>query len=144
MARTITSANCGLFITVAGLIPAPVQIQGFSADNVFESGDVTTGEAMMGVDGHLSVGWVAAAIPFNITLMADSRSNDVFETITSDEQLNREKRIISMVARIPSLNRSYALNRGFILTYPPITTAGRVMQPRRYSMSFESMTLAPI
>jgi hypothetical protein len=142
--KTITSANAGLFLTVQGLYPVPVQLQGFSADNVFETENMVTTETVMGVDGHLSAGWVAVGVTFNVTLMPDSDSNKVFEDIYNDEQTNREKRILTLGVRLPSIGRSAALTRGFLTSYPPLPTAARVLQARRYTMMFEKLTIAPI
>ena len=66
--RTITAANSVLLLSVASLFDVPQRIQGFSADNITNTDNLNNAETLMGVDGRLSAGWVAVAIPQTITL----------------------------------------------------------------------------
>ncbi|MGA1801484.1 phage tail fiber protein [Rhizobium sp. HT1-10] len=65
---SITSANAIITLTIPGLFNTPVQLQGFSADNIYESEVQEIAETSMGVDGKLSAGYVFN--PINQTFMA--------------------------------------------------------------------------
>src|SRR4051812_31282865 len=93
--RTLTGANAILTLSVAGLYDTPVQIQGFSADDVTDTGSIDTKETLMGVDGRLSAGWTAVPVTQTITLQADSLSNDFFENWRQAEAQIREAYIAS-------------------------------------------------
>lgn len=144
MARTITSANAVLLLTIADVYPVPVQLQGFSADDVFDTDAVTVTETMQGVDGHLSGGFIYNPIIMNISLMGDSASNDVFEAWYAANKTALDSKIATMIARLPSIGRSYALTRGFLTSTPPTPSARRVIQPRRHTITFEKLNPAPI
>ena len=144
MAKTITAANAVITLQANAVFPVPVQLQGFAAENIFETGDVTNTEGVIGVDGRASYGWVAAMTPFSVSLMPDSDSNSVFESIYAYQQTNRDTAIITLGVRLKSIGRTYVLTRGALMGQTPIPTANRVLQARRYPMMFEKLTLAPI
>ncbi len=144
MVATITAANAVLMIQIPGLYPAPVQLQGFAADNIFDTDSVEPTERMMGVDGKLSIGWVARSVSFKVSLQADSDSNLIFETWWQTQQQQREALYATMTARLPSVGRSYQLVKGALASFPPTPNAARVLQPRQYAMEFEKLTVAPI
>jgi hypothetical protein len=144
MARTLTAANSIITLAIAGLYDAPRQLQGFSADNVFDTDAVTNAETMMGVDGKLSAGFVFNPIVQNVTLQADSASNDVFERWYQAEQTIREKYIATGIVILPSIGKKYTMIRGFLTSYPPTPSMARIAQPRRYTMTWESFQVAPV
>lgn len=141
--RTITAANAILMLSVSGLFPTPQKIQGFSADDVFDTDNVETKETAMGVDGHLSVGWVAVSVRQNITLQADSLSNDFFEQWNRAEQNSREAFIATGTVLLPATNRKYQLTRGVLRGLVLLPALRRTIQPRRYTLEWESISAAP-
>lgn len=128
MAATLTVANSSLVLSVEGLYPNGVPLQGYAADNVFEAPTVENGEFSMGVDGKLSAGYVFNQIPFTITLQADSASLDVFEQIWQREASNRDKLQIGLTVALPSNNKRYVLRNGFLQSYQA-PSAQRILQP---------------
>jgi hypothetical protein len=142
--RTLTSANSIITLAIAGLYDAPRQLQGFSADAVFDTDQVTSAETMMGVDGKLSAGWVPAVVVTNITLQADSASNDLFDRWYQAQQTIRELYVASGAIVLPSLGKKLAYTRGFLTSFPPTPSMARVAQPRRYTITWESVSIAPI
>lgn len=142
--KTVTAADAVLLLTIDSLFPVPIQLQGFATDNIFDTDTIEQIETMMGVDGRLSAGWVAKSVTLGVNLQADSDSNAVFETWYISQQTARTAYVATMIARLPAINRSYALTRGFLKSFPPIPTAAKVLQPRKYTIEFEKMTLAPI
>lgn len=141
--RTLTSANAIILISVAGLFDSPNRIQGFSADDVTDAGDVQPGETAMGVDGRLSAGFVPVPIVQNITLQADSLSNDLFEQWWGAEKSAREKYVASGTLLIPATSRRYTMVRGFLTSVPPTPSLKRIIQPRRYGVTWERIDAAP-
>ena len=53
MAKTLTAANSVILLTIPSLFPVAQQLQGFSAEDVFDTDQLDTAETMMGVDGKL-------------------------------------------------------------------------------------------
>jgi len=138
----ITASDVILTLTQAILFPTPQQIQGFAADDVFDIPAITSLEETMGVDGVLSAGFVFVAIPWDITLQADSASNALFDRIWSQQQATRGTYQINGFVKIPGTATKIALNAGFLKSYKA-PSAKKVMQPRRYQMIFQSMAVAP-
>ena len=77
---TLTAANAVITLTVPFLFPTPVQLQGFSADNIYDMDNVDQIETAMGVDGILSGGFVFNPVNQTFVLQADSPSIAFFET----------------------------------------------------------------
>lgn len=143
-AKSITSANAIIMIGVTGLYPAPQQLQGFAADDVFDSESVTPTEILMGVDGKLSAGLVNVPIPQNFSLQADSDSNTLFETWYAAMKAAQDMYYAFGVVHFPSLNRSYAMTKGVLSGFAPTSDAKKVMQPRKYKITWESIIAAPV
>lgn len=142
--RTITAANSILLLSVASVFPTPVQLQGFAMDDVFDIETVQTVETMMGVDGRLSAGFTPAPIVQNITLQADSPSNDFMEAWYLAMQSVRESFPATGSVTLPATRRAYALRRGFLTGYTPAPAGKKVLQPRRFTITWEAVTAAPV
>lgn len=141
--RTLTSANAVLLIAVDKIFLVPQRLQGFSADDVTDADNIEPTETSMGVDGRLSAGYVPVAVRQNITLQADSLSNDVFEFWAEYERGAREKLTATGTLIIPATQRQYAMTRGFLRGLPPFPALKRSVQPRRYTLEWERVTPAP-
>ncbi len=142
--RTITAANTKLLISVTGLFDTPQLIQGYSADNVVGTDSIAQVETQMGVDGRLSGGWVAVAVPMTVNLMADSLSRDFFARWAAQQEQQRESLIANGTLIFPSLGTKYSLVRGFLTSYPKFPNATKVMQATAYALQWESVTDAPV
>lgn len=142
---TITSANAVFTLSQETLFPgAPQQIQGFSADRIYDMDAVTAGEASMGVDGKLSAGFIFAAVSQNVELQADSASNRFFETIYNQEQAAQDKYPLQGIIILRSIDTKLTLTKGFLMNYPPSPPAGRTLQPRRFTLLWEKVFAAPV
>lgn len=141
--RTLTSANAVIMLSVSGLFNAPVRIQGFSADDITDMDTVKPTETSMGLDGRLSAGYAPVATPQNITLQADSLSNDFFEQWVTAEKSARTKYVATGLILVPAVEKKVTMTRGFLVSYPPIAALRRSLQPRRYSLEWEDVTPAP-
>lgn len=142
MAGTITSNNAVLMLAVAGLFAVPQQIQGFSADDVFDTEDVEPAEIQMGVDGHMTAGFVFVPVKQGITLMADSASNDFFEAIYRAQVAAREVYYLSGSVYIPATSKNYTMTRGVMSGYKPMPDAKKVLQPRKFGLTWERVSPA--
>lgn len=140
---TLTAANSVITLSIAGLFSAPQQLQGFSADNIFEIGDQTVTEVLMGVDGRLSGGFVFNAIEQTFDLQADSPSNSIFETWAAQQARNRDTYVATGVVTLKSVGTKYSLTRGFLGTLPPLPSAAKILQPRKYLIHWESVQAVP-
>jgi hypothetical protein len=141
---TLTVANSVIMLVVADLFPIPQQLQGYSADNVFSTEAVTSVETQMGVDGILSAGWVPAPRPQTFELQADSVSSRMFDAWYQAEQVARDAFIANGVIRLPSIGLSYICTRGFLTSHMAIPDARRILQPRRFTITWQSILSAPI
>lgn len=143
MAGTITAANSILLLSVQGLYDVPQQLQGFAADDVFDTESMVPAETAMGVDGHLSGGFVFVPVRMNIALQADSDSNLVFENWLAAMMKAREVYVADAQVQLPAVQRKYVLTRGFLTSHPPTPAARRTLQSRRYQITWERISPAP-
>lgn len=142
MARNITSANADLQLAVTDFYPIPQQIQGFSADDIFDSDAVTPNEVSMGLDGKLSAGRTRVATPMNITLQSDSLSNDFFENWDQAEKASGQTFYAQGQVTLPGTGRKYTLTNGVLTSLPRTPSAKRTLQPRRYTITWEDVSPA--
>lgn len=141
---SITSSNAIITLTIPGLFAVPQQLQGFSADNVYDMGDQEIVQTSMGVDGLLSGGYVNNPIEQSFTLQSDSPSNVIFEVWASTQRQAKDIYVANGETRLPSLNRSYVSTKGYLISLPPAPSAGRILAPRRYVIRWERVTSTPI
>lgn len=141
--RTTTGANVVLILTIPGLYPTPVQIEGFSADDVTSVGAVDTAETSIGVDGRMSMGWVATIFSQTINVQADSFSNDFFENWRQAEAQIRGKYPASGTLVIPGTDHKYTMTRGALKGIMAFPSIKRVVQARDYTIDWQSVSSAP-
>lgn len=140
---TLTAANSVLALQVAGLYPVPQVIKGYATDDAFLAQDRTIAEVMMGVDGRQSGGYTPASTVFEITLQADSPSMAIFDNIISAMSSTREIFIINGTIRLPGTEQKYAMTNGIMNIVSPMPGVKKILQPRKFTITFESCTPAP-
>lgn len=141
----LTSANAVITLQVAGVFSTSFRLEGFSADNIFDAPETEFAQTAMGVDGRLSAGMVFN--PFVQTFMIQADSSETlarFERWAERQQTNRTVYEASGTTKLVSVNRSYILKRGFLTTGNQVPPAGRILQPRRFTITWESVTASPI
>lgn len=143
MAKTITAANAVFMLSIPGLFNAPVQLQGFSAEDVFDTEAVENAEVLMGVDGYMSAGFVYKEVKQSVTLQADSSSNDIFEAWNANNSAN-DLFIANGSVFLKSIGKSYTMTRGVLMSYPTMADAKKVLQPRKYGLVWNRITPAPL
>jgi hypothetical protein len=137
--KSITAANAVYMISVTGLFSTPQQLQGFAADDVFSTENLQSAETQMGVDGRLSGGFVYKEIVQSIMLQADSDSNFIFEQWWAAQQTAAEVLTANATVILKNLNSKYTLTRGFLTGFSPLPDAKKLLQPRRFSITWNSV-----
>jgi hypothetical protein len=141
---TLTVANSVLMIVIPDLFPVPQQLQGYATDDVFSTEAVDSVETIMGVDGLLSGGWMPTPKRMTIILQADSASTLIFDVWQQAQEAVLDAFLADMLVSLPSLGRSYACTKGFLTSYTPMPDARKVLQPRRFQITWQSIIGAPL
>ncbi|HEX7687349.1 MAG TPA: hypothetical protein VF453_06570 [Burkholderiaceae bacterium] len=142
--KTLTAANSIITISIADLVPSPVQLQGFAADAIYDTEAIEQAQTSMGVDGKLSAGLVLMETPWNVHLQADSDSNQLFDTWIAQQKQQREVYFANGSIVLPSLKTAITLTKGVLTRAPMMPNAAKTMQPRAYTIVWESVTPAGI
>lgn len=137
---TITAANSVVTLSIANLYPTPQQLQGYSADAAFATGDVETAETVMGVDGFMSAGWVPFKTDQTYSIQADSDSRRIFEDWLSAQNQQREVYIATGLIILPAIGRQYVMTRGVLTKAKQIPDAKKVLQAVEYTITWAQIT----
>ncbi len=144
MASSITSANAVLTLAVVGLYDVPQQIKGFSAEDIYSADVVEMAETAMGVDGYFTGGFVFAAQPQTISLMADSPSNAFFEQwIAANRKLVDIYKANGTIL-LRSIGRKYSMTDGILTRAPGLVEAGKTLKRRSYTITWGRVEPQPI
>ena len=140
--KTITATNAVFTLTVPGIYDSPVKIEGFSTDAAVNAEQTNPAVAEMGVDGHLSFGWVPVPTVVTITLAADSPSLEIFENWDAYQKAAREVYACAAQFTVPGLGKTYTGARGVMTAMQPVPNANKTMQSAAFSITFESWIAA--
>lgn len=141
--KTITSANSIFTLSVEGLY-AGVRIQGYSAEMAFDMEPQQIAETQVGVDDHMSAGYVPHILPMNIQLQADSDSIEIFDTTYLYMKSRREIVWLTGTIEVPSTHQSYAMGEGIMVNYQPISNHARVQAPKRFTINWHNVLSSKI
>lgn len=148
MGVSITSANAKLTLTVrnsSGIVVGPFTVEGYSQDASFGVEAVDAAEAIMGVDGKLSGGFLPQPTKFAISLMPNSPSIALFEAWNAAQKALGDVLVADGFVSAPSLGKAFALVKGFMTRLTPMPTARKTFsEPQVFELTFESSTPAPI
>ena len=144
MPRTLTSANSAFTLQIVNLYPVPQSLQGFATDDAFAVEDVSPVEAMMGVDGRISFGYTPYPTKINITFQGDSDSIDIFDNWISAMLASREVYIANAAISIPGTGKKYVMTKGGLTGGASMPAVKKILQPRKFEITFESCLPAPI
>lgn len=139
----ITSANAVILLTAPGVFNTPQRLQMFAADNIYEMGAIEAGEFSMGVDGYLSAGKTFVMKEQGYTFQPDSASIAVFNQIFRFEETNITKVPLQGITILKSIGLQFVSPKGFLKTYTPMPTAGKILQPMKYSVVWEKVSPQP-
>lgn len=141
---SLTGANTIFMLGVTGLFDSPQQLQGFAADDIFDVDQIGIGETLMGVDGILSGGLIFEPTTQNIKLQSDSASISIFDQWIQAELAAVDKLPCNAVVKITGLGIKFTMPKGFITKYPPMPSVKKLVQPRAYTIMWETVTPSPV
>jgi len=139
----ITGASAIIALTIPPIFPASVQLQGFAADDVFDTDTIEIVETVMGVDGIMSAGYVAVPVQQSYALQADSPSVAVFDAWYMAMIAAQDNFFASGVVIIKAVGKKYALTKGALTSYKPVPDTKKLLQPMRYRITWQSILPAP-
>ena len=145
MPGSITSANSVVTITVNGLVP-PTQLQGFAADEIFDTPQIKPAEVVMGADGVMSAGWIPVPVEQNFSLMPGNLNDDsirLFEIWAAANAAARSLFFATGVIYLPSTGRTYVCSNGVLTGYTVMPDAKKVLQAVKFGITWEVVTTAP-
>ena len=134
--KSLTAATAVYMLSITDLFTTPQQLQGFAADDVFNTDAIPSAETLMGVDGKLSGGFIYAPIVQNIMLQADSDSNFIFDQWFATQQQQQEAFIANAVVLLKAVGSKWNLTRGFLTQYKPIPDAKKILQARSFQITW--------
>jgi hypothetical protein len=137
---TITSANSVFTITIPGLFPAPVQLQGYSAEKAWSTDTQELAEIQIGVDGRSTGGYTPALVPQTISLQADSPSKIIFTTLAAATKARREIYYIGGAISLPATGETFICKRGILKGFKSIPDAAKVLQPMEFQIVWEDIS----
>lgn len=120
-----------------------VQLQGFTADNIFGVDAVTIAETSMGIDGILSGGFVHSITKQKIHLRPNSESVGVFETWYSMSEQAQDVYKASAMVTLPATGKSYSLKGGILRTVKLIPDPAKTLKDHEFEVDWESVRMGP-
>lgn len=139
----ITGANAVLTLAISTILPVPTQIQQFAADDVYDFDAIQSVETVMGVDGVLSGGWTWKPQQQTIMLMADSPSNQLFDTWFAQMKAAQTIFIANGIVALPAIRTKFIMTNGQLTDYK-LPGVKKLVQPRRYGITWNDVIVAPI
>ena len=139
---SITSANATFLLGIADVFPVPQQLTQFAADDLFDTEAIDSAEVRMGVDGSLTAGFVFVPVKQTITLQADSPSCALFDAWWAAQQVAKDVFSAFGIVILPGLGTKWALTNGFLTSYKPIPDAKKLLEPRKFGITWEKVLAA--
>lgn len=144
MSGTITSANSVIMLAAGTIFPVAQQIQGYAAEDIFDTDDVEMAEVSLGLDGKQSYGYVPYNIKWRLTLQPNSDSILIFDSVITAENVLRDKMQWSGVVTLPGISKKFTMVNGVLTRGKPIPDAKKVLQPQTYEITWEKVLPAPM
>lgn len=137
--QTITSANSVFTLTIPGLFAAPILLEGYAADRMWDTESLTVAEIRMGADGFLTGGYVPNPVPMNIHFLAASPSKVYLNALGRTIQANREIMYISGTIVLPSTGESFILTKGLLTKFKTVPDAAKLLEDMDYEITWQSV-----
>ena len=141
---TLTAVNSVIMLSVTNVYPTAQQLQGYSADDVYDLEDIDVAETTMGIDGLLSGGLIYVPVPWTINLQANSPSCAVFDTWYNYQKSQGDLTNCSLNISLPGLGFKWVYSNGFLKKYSPAPSAKKIVQPRKFMIEFNSIGVQPV
>ena len=139
MAKTITSADASIHMTVDNLFPSGFALSGFAADNIFDMENMEIAQTVRGADGKLSAGFVYGTPNQTFHIMPDSPVYSKIQTWINTSQASAAVYRCNMVAVFVTNGRKYTCSNGVLTTGGLIPAAARVLQPITFTVQWETI-----
>lgn len=139
MPKSITSANAIIMLSVAGVFDTPVQLQDFSADDIFGVEQLEAAKVQMGLDGQMAAGFIFKEVKQGFSLMAKSASNDLFDVWYEAQLQQADLFFASAIVVLPGIKKQWTCTVGALSRYAPAPDARDVLQPRKHEITWERM-----
>jgi len=144
MAGSITSANSVIAISVATIFPAAQQMQGYAAEDIFDTDDVDLAEVVLGLDSKQSSGWIPYNVKWRFTLMPNSPFIAVMDTWITAQNALRDVYVAQGNVKLPGPGKKFTLNNGTLTRGKVMPDAKKTLQPQTYEITWESVLPAPV
>jgi|SRR6185437_159203 len=141
---SITSANAVYLLTIPGIFSVAQPLQQFAADDAFDTDAIEPAEVQMGVDGIMTAGWVPVPTKQTITLMADSTSALIFDSWNAAQAANRTIFYATGIITLMSTGQEFNLINGVLTSYVSVPPARKVLQPRKFGITWQTVLPVPI
>jgi hypothetical protein len=140
----ITSANSESILTVEGLFPAGIVLQGYGTDAGVALDNLDLVETRMGLDGFMAAGVTPNIFAINIALEPNSPSVTPLGQIWT--AMTTAKRIYecTLVITVPSVGRVFTFIRGVMKSGVPFSNINRILATMTYGFNFENMKVTEI
>ncbi len=141
----ITSADAVLTMSVPQVLNAPTQIQGFSAESIYDTEMLKSVETSMGIDGTLTGGFQFKEVVQKYMLQADSKSIDAFfDQWWAFMQANNTVYVAFGSILLPSLGKNFTLEKGFLTGYQPLPNAKKLLEPQNFEITWQRIIPAKV
>lgn len=144
MSGTITSANAVIMLSAGTIFPVAQLIQGYAAEDIFDTDDVEMAEVQIGLDKKQSYGYVPFNVKWRLTLMANSDSILMFDSVIVAENVMTDKFRWDGVVTLKGIGKKYTMNNGVLTRGKVMPDAKKVLQPQTYEITWESVLPAPM
>lgn len=141
---SITSANAIVMLTVPGVFSSPTPLQQFAADDIFTNDPIQAAETAMGVDGFLAAGFVFNPVSWSVSLMADSPSNDFFDSWYQANVQAVDVFRCNGTVQLPGINKKYNMVNGALTTYRNMPDAAKTLRSRAFVITWQAIQPALI
>ena len=139
--NNITSANATAYMVVKDLYPTGFALNNFSTDQAVDQSEDTIAETRMGVDGYMAAGYVPSIKAVTIKFEATSPSVQYLNNLYLASQKNRRTYEITLVVRVPSVNKTYTYSGGVLKTGKLLPGLKKVLDPVSYGFDFEKVSV---
>src|SRR5689334_3137167 len=142
--KTLTAANCQLTLFARPYLPVPTLIEGYSSDSAFLFDTPAVAEALIGVDGKMSAGYLPSITRQTIQLQADSASVRYFYDLLAATKAAREIAWMYGSIAIPSVGFSFTLTKGVLEQMTQAPPVGKILQPQTFQIAWNDIQPVPL
>jgi hypothetical protein len=143
--QTITSANSELILVCSQVFAAPQSIEGYATEDAWNVAQFEVAQVRMGVDAHMSAGFVPAVKEMDLMLQADSPSRQVLQRILGVMEATREVVFIdNATLALPGTGEVWEFTKGVITKAPKTPPGKKVLESTTWQITWEDIQPAGI